>query len=183
MHRIAQTGGWAAWPWTARVTWAWSTAHRLRRPIPPYVTLADCPPTRWDKCHRARTRSSRGAGSQTGTGSRWGDYAMMSVDPTDDCTFWITTEYIHTTGTANWQTRVGAFKFPGCGTSATPTSTPVPPTATRTNTPVPPTATQYPRCRRNQTNTPTRSPALQLRAPIHLCLLRLPIPRREGVLM
>lgn len=99
-----------------------------------------------------------GAGSQTGTGSRWGDYAMMSVDPTDDCTFWMTTEYIHTTGTANWQTRVGAFKFPGCGTSATPTSTPVPPTATRTNTPVPPTATNTPPPGATNTNTPTPVP-------------------------
>ncbi|MEO8287760.1 MAG: hypothetical protein ABI670_15130 [Chloroflexota bacterium] len=98
-----------------------------------------------------------GTGSQTGTGSRWGDYAMMTIDPTDDCTFWMTTEYIQTTGTANWQTRIGAFKFPGCGSGPAPTSTPVPPTATRTpvpptntpnpaatNTPVPPTATNTP---------------------------------------
>jgi hypothetical protein len=54
-----------------------------------------------------------GTGSQT-TYSRWGDYAAMSVDPADDCTFWFTTEYYVSTGT-NWQTRIGAFKFPGCG--------------------------------------------------------------------
>ncbi|MGH2348350.1 MAG: hypothetical protein ACRDFT_02650, partial [bacterium] len=30
-----------------------------------------------------------GAGSQTNT-SRWGDYSAMSIDPTDDCTFWYT---------------------------------------------------------------------------------------------
>lgn len=87
-----------------------------------------------------------GSGSQTGTGSRWGDYANISVDPTDDCTFWMTTEYVQTTGTANWQTRIGSFKFPGCGGPA-PTNTPVPPP---TNTPVPPTNTPVP----PPTNTP-----------------------------
>ena len=38
-----------------------------------------------------------GSGVQTGTASRWGDYAMMAIDPTDDCTFWMTTEYMATT--------------------------------------------------------------------------------------
>ncbi|HUS16899.1 MAG TPA: hypothetical protein VM536_18025, partial [Chloroflexia bacterium] len=55
-----------------------------------------------------------GTGVQTGTASRWGDYAMMGVDPTNDCTFWLTHEYVQTTGLKTWQTRVGAFKFPGC---------------------------------------------------------------------
>jgi len=54
-----------------------------------------------------------GAGSQTGI-SRWGDYSAMSVDPTDDCTFWYTNEYYVATG-SNWQTRIGSFKFPSCG--------------------------------------------------------------------
>jgi len=31
-----------------------------------------------------------GGGSQTGTLTRWGDYASMSIDPSDDCTFWFT---------------------------------------------------------------------------------------------
>ncbi len=55
-----------------------------------------------------------GSGSQTGTGSRWGDYSAMSVDPVNDCTFWYTQEYIQTTGGAPWQTRVASFKFPNC---------------------------------------------------------------------
>ncbi len=54
-----------------------------------------------------------GTGSQTNY-SRWGDYSAMSVDPVDDCTFWYTQEYYETTG-INWQTRIGAFKFPSCG--------------------------------------------------------------------
>ncbi len=55
-----------------------------------------------------------GSGSQTGSGARWGDYSMMAVDPSDDCTFWYTQEYIQTTGTAPWRTRIGSFKFPSC---------------------------------------------------------------------
>jgi hypothetical protein len=82
-----------------------------------------------------------GSGSQTGTGSRWGDYAMMAVDPTDDCTFWMTTEYMATTGQSPWVTRIGSFKFPNCGGAPPPTNTPGP---TPTNTPVPPTPTNTP---------------------------------------
>ena len=59
-----------------------------------------------------------GSGSQTGTGSRWGDYAMMAIDPVDDCTFWFTSEYMPTTGTAPWRTRIASFTLPGCGSSA-----------------------------------------------------------------
>jgi hypothetical protein len=59
-----------------------------------------------------------GTGSQTVTNSRWGDYSMLSVDPSDDCTFWYTQEYYATSG-SNWQTRIGSFKFPSCGTADT----------------------------------------------------------------
>ena len=52
-----------------------------------------------------RGTSSAGAGSQTGSSlSRWGDYSAMTVDPTDDCTFWYTNEYLASTG-FNWGTR------------------------------------------------------------------------------
>jgi hypothetical protein len=63
-----------------------------------------------------------GSGSQTGSAARWGDYSSIQPDPTDDCTFWYTTEYIQTTGSANWQTRVGSFQFPTCGTAVQPPS-------------------------------------------------------------
>lgn len=56
-----------------------------------------------------------GAGSQLSTGSRWGDYSSLNVDPTDDCTFWYVNEYYPVTSTANWTLRVGAFKFDECG--------------------------------------------------------------------
>ncbi len=55
-----------------------------------------------------------GSGSQTHSAARWGDYSSLSVDPSDDCTFWFTTEYMQTTSSANWQTRVGSFKFDDC---------------------------------------------------------------------
>jgi len=51
----------------------------------------------------------QGAESQSNS-ARWGDYSAMQVDPSDDCTFWYTTEYI-AKGIA---TRIGAFRLPGC---------------------------------------------------------------------
>lgn len=53
-------------------------------------------------------------GSQTGTLHRWGDYSSMAVDPVDDCTFWYTTEYLKSSGSFNWSTRLVSFKMPGC---------------------------------------------------------------------
>ncbi len=55
-----------------------------------------------------------GAGSQLPNLGRWGDYSAMSVDPTDDCTFFYTNEYLKASGTFNWSTQIGSFKFPGC---------------------------------------------------------------------
>jgi hypothetical protein len=58
-----------------------------------------------------------GGGVQTGGNNltRWGDYSSMNIDPSDDCTFWYTQEYIGANGAFNWKTRVGNFKLPGCG--------------------------------------------------------------------
>ncbi len=56
-----------------------------------------------------------GAGSQTGTLSRWGDYSSMVVDPVDGCTFWYAQEYIPANGTFNWRTHLNSFTLPGCG--------------------------------------------------------------------
>ena len=60
-----------------------------------------------------------GTGSQTGGLSRWGDYSAISIDPSDDCTFFYTNEYLPSDGSFNWHTRVGSFKFTSCG-STTP---------------------------------------------------------------
>ena len=56
----------------------------------------------------------KGTGVQTATQNRWGDYSTMSIDPADDCTFWFAQEYIKTTGSFNWNTRLNSFKFTGC---------------------------------------------------------------------
>jgi hypothetical protein len=56
----------------------------------------------------------KGTGVQKSTDNRWGDYADMQVDPVDDCTFWFTQEYIKTTGSFNWSTRINSFKFANC---------------------------------------------------------------------
>jgi len=66
---------------------------------------------------RAEAALINGTGVQTGFGS-WGDYSAMSVDPSDDCTFWLTNEYYSAESQAEssqgWLTRIGKFKFPEC---------------------------------------------------------------------
>jgi hypothetical protein len=57
-----------------------------------------------------------GTGAETDDSGRWGDYSSMSVDPSDDCTFWYTNEYFPATSDRGWHTRIGHFKFPSCGT-------------------------------------------------------------------
>jgi hypothetical protein len=55
-----------------------------------------------------------GGGVQFNSFKRWGDYSAMTIDPTDDCTFWYTQEYYAVTGSFNWATRIGSFKFDSC---------------------------------------------------------------------
>ena len=59
-------------------------------------------------------RLALGSGVQFNSFKRWGDYSSMTVDPKDDCTFWYTQEYYISTGSFNWATHVGAFKFDNC---------------------------------------------------------------------
>jgi hypothetical protein len=42
---------------------------------------------------------------------RWGDYSSMSIDPSDDCTFWYTNEYLPSSGNFNWTTWLGSFNL------------------------------------------------------------------------
>jgi len=100
-----------------------------------------------------------GTGYQSHSASRWGDYSSLSVDP-DGCTFWFTSEYIQTSGSAPWRTRIGSFKLPGCGGGGNPTPTPTNPgpTATPTNTPPGPTNTPVP------TSTPVPSGTMHVSA-------------------
>jgi len=54
-----------------------------------------------------------GSGSEPEV-NNWGDYTSMSVDPTDDCTFWYTNEYLTSNGSRNWHTRIASFRFNAC---------------------------------------------------------------------
>jgi hypothetical protein len=55
----------------------------------------------------------QGKGSQIGV-NRWGDYSGLSIDPSDDCTFWYVNQYMPSNGRVNFHTRVASFKFPTC---------------------------------------------------------------------
>jgi len=59
-----------------------------------------------------------GGGYQSHSAARWGDYSSLTIDSNDGCTFWYTTEYIQTSGSAPWQTRIGSFKFDTCEPTA-----------------------------------------------------------------
>jgi hypothetical protein len=77
-----------------------------------------------------------GAGTASNASNRYGDYSQMSIDPSDDCTFWFTGQF---NPASTWNTRIGSFKFDQCGApspSPTPTATATAtPTATATATP------------------------------------------------
>jgi len=99
-----------------------------------------------------------GAGSQTGSGNRWGDYSSLTIDPVDDTTFWYTNEYYSSTTSYNWRTRVGSFKLATGNSTPTPTPTATP-IATATPTPtVSPTATVRPTATPTSTPAPTATP-------------------------
>ena len=44
---------------------------------------------------------------------RWEDYTQTAVDPSDDCTIWYVGDYLKKNA-ANYSSRIGAFRFPGC---------------------------------------------------------------------
>jgi hypothetical protein len=100
-----------------------------------------------------------GAGSESDTNGRWGDYSMTTLDPADGMTFWHVNEYEATTGSFNWHTRIGKFNFVAGGPSPTPSITPTPtatPTPSVTPTPIPtPRPTPTPRIRPTPRPRPT----------------------------
>ncbi|HEX7997150.1 MAG TPA: FG-GAP-like repeat-containing protein [Pyrinomonadaceae bacterium] len=67
-----------------------------------------------------------GTGVQTDTGSRWGDYSSLSLDPADDCSFWFTTETYtaasQATSGVGWLTKIGKFNL-GSACTAFPKGT------------------------------------------------------------
>jgi hypothetical protein len=94
--------------------------------------------------------------------NRWGDYSNLTVDPSDDCTFWYTNEYLPSNqstdpiSSVEWHTRIGSFKFPTC-TVATPplvnaSSRKVHGTAGTFDIPLPQTGTRGVECRSGGAN-------------------------------
>jgi hypothetical protein len=55
-----------------------------------------------------------GTGVNQSQTNRWGDYSVVTIDPEDDCTFWMFQEYMEVTGVSTYATRIGSFKFPDC---------------------------------------------------------------------
>ncbi len=55
---------------------------------------------------------AEGQASQTGS-LRWEDYTNITVDPSNDCTFWFVGNYLKKGATSS-TTRIGSFAVPGC---------------------------------------------------------------------
>ena len=55
---------------------------------------------------------AEGQASQTGS-LRWEDYTNVTLDPSDDCTFWFVGNYLKSGATSS-TTRIGSFVVPGC---------------------------------------------------------------------
>lgn len=67
---------------------------------------------------RAEGTLVNGTGVQKAFGWRWGEYSGLSVDPVDDCMFWMTNGY-YSLESQNisdfaWLTRIGSFKYDEC---------------------------------------------------------------------
>ncbi|HUI83208.1 MAG TPA: hypothetical protein VL240_03245 [Candidatus Binatia bacterium] len=52
-------------------------------------------------------------GTGSSTSSAWGEYSDMEIDPSDNCTFFYTTEYYMSMATG-WSTDISSWKFPNC---------------------------------------------------------------------
>lgn len=76
-----------------------------------------------------------GAGAQANT-LRWEDYTQTAMDPSDDCTVWYVGDYLRA-GDANYSTRIGAFRMPGCTPPKGPSASRKvrPPTAAKARVP------------------------------------------------
>ncbi len=56
--------------------------------------------------------SVNGSGAQLS--HLWGEYSTMEIDPSDNCTFFYTTEYYMVTAADDWSTDISSWKFPNC---------------------------------------------------------------------
>jgi hypothetical protein len=72
--------------------------------------LASDPPNKLSAEKIVPDATGKGAQKQA---DRWGDYSTMTIDPTDDCTFWYTAQY-QKDGKNDWHTAILRFKFTAC---------------------------------------------------------------------
>src|SRR5229473_783520 len=72
------------------------------RQLPPSIYVAGRAPTDPAGILSGPLVIAGGAGVQVHSYKRWGDYSSMTLDPTDDCTFWYTNEYYPVTGSIAW---------------------------------------------------------------------------------
>ncbi|MCY7347209.1 MAG: carboxypeptidase regulatory-like domain-containing protein, partial [Pyrinomonadaceae bacterium] len=107
--------GSAAQDYQGNLAFGYSVSSETEKPAITYSGKLATDPT---GVFRDEVALIKGTGVQTGFGSRWGDYSQMSVDPTDDCTFWLTNEYYSAESQQadafGWLTRIGKFKFNEC---------------------------------------------------------------------
>jgi hypothetical protein len=81
----------------------------------PSINVAGRGPTDPQGQLSGETVLTAGTGSESASGSRWGDYSSMSLDPSDYCTMWYTAEYFTVpAGGAAWHTRLNQIKFDNC---------------------------------------------------------------------
>jgi hypothetical protein len=76
--------------------------YAFRAPADPLGTLGN------------ETNALTGAGIQTPSLSRWGDYSTISVDPVDGCTMVFTSQFQPANGNFNWSTFIHSFKLSTC---------------------------------------------------------------------
>lgn len=67
--------------------------------------------------------------------TRWGDYSSMSIDPSDNLTFWTTNEYLGSGTPTNWPwtTKIASFKIANSPTTATLAASAITPVAATLN--------------------------------------------------
>lgn len=117
----ACSAGWVAWPSMPRgnIGPGFSRSSASTNPQVMYVARTATNPVGQMRDEQNCTAGIAN-GSQIDSAGRWGDYASMSVDPSDQCTFYFTSEYYATNSARNFQTRVCSFTNPGLRRSELP---------------------------------------------------------------
>ena len=114
-NEISRWMGGAAQDHQGNLAVGYNTSSEEKKPSIVYTGKAatDAPGT-----FRGEQSLIAGTGVQKAFGFRWGDYSGLSIDPADDCSFWITNEYYtqesEDESDFGWLTRIGKFRFDEC---------------------------------------------------------------------